>query len=62
MLRELIHLAQLKSLAENSMNCWLSYTLSQPVQFDLAILGLFALEYVGVVHFKTVIGFMRSPN
>ena len=44
MLRELLHIDQIKSLAEGTFNCWLSYTMSQPVQFDLAILAPRPLE------------------
>lgn len=50
MLRELLHTDQLKSIAEEIFNCWLSYTTSQPVQFDLAILLCFLLQYVGFSH------------
>jgi hypothetical protein len=51
MLRELLHIDQIKSLAEGTFNCWLSYTMSQPVQFDLAILACLVLQYVGINHF-----------
>jgi hypothetical protein len=37
-----------RNVAEEALNCWLSYTMSQPVQFDLAVLCLFALQYLGV--------------
>jgi hypothetical protein len=37
-----------RNLAEEALNCWLSYTMSQPVQFDLAVLILFALQYIGI--------------
>jgi hypothetical protein len=37
-----------RNLAEEALNCWLSYTMSQPVQFNLAVLCLFALQYVGI--------------
>jgi hypothetical protein len=37
-----------RNLAEEVLNCWLSYTMSQPVQFDLGVLFLFALQYIGI--------------
>lgn len=36
-----------KSIAENVVNCWLSYSLSQPMEFDLQVLFLFGLQYFG---------------
>jgi hypothetical protein len=62
MLREVLQLVQIKSLAENSVNCWLSYQMSQPVQFDMAILMLFALEYFGLVHIRTIISFTKAST
>ncbi|WP_254153320.1 hypothetical protein [Chryseosolibacter indicus] len=38
----------LKTLAEELINCWLTYAMSQPVTFDLAIIFLFVLEYFGI--------------
>jgi hypothetical protein len=51
MLRELIHIDQVKTFAEGMFNGWLSYAMSQPVQFDLAILLCFVLQYLGVSRF-----------
>lgn len=39
---------QNKSLVQEAVNCWLRYTLSQPVDFDLRIVFLFTLQLVGV--------------
>jgi hypothetical protein len=47
MIREIIDMVPFRSLAQELINCWLSYTMSQPVQFDIALLFLFALQYVG---------------
>lgn len=37
-----------KSLAQEAINCWLRYTLSQPISIDIAILGIFAIQYFGL--------------
>jgi hypothetical protein len=50
MLRELLHIDQVKSTAEEAINCWLSYTMSQPVHFDMAIIACLALQYIGLNH------------
>ena len=37
-----------KSLAQEAVNCWLRYTLSQPISIDISILLLFAIQYFGL--------------
>lgn len=37
-----------KSLAQEAINCWLRYTLSQPVSIDISILMIFAVQYFGL--------------
>ncbi|MDV3308068.1 MAG: hypothetical protein LOY03_04535 [Cyclobacteriaceae bacterium] len=39
---------QNKSLAQEAVNCWLRYTLSQPISIDLPILLFFVAQYFGV--------------
>lgn len=41
------HIEPLRKCAENAMNCWLTYVLSQPVKFDIFALTAFLLHYVG---------------
>lgn len=48
MLRELIHIDQIKTFAEEAFNSWLSYAMAQPVSFDIAILVCFLLQYFGL--------------
>jgi hypothetical protein len=48
MLKEALHIVVTKPLAKDFVNCSLSYVLAQPVEIDLAILGIFVLQYVGV--------------
>jgi hypothetical protein len=55
MLREVVQLVPIKNIAEHGINCWLSYTMSQPVEFDLAIISLFALDYLGLPQVKNAI-------
>jgi hypothetical protein len=54
MLNEIIHIDQIKTLAEEAVNSWLSYTMSQPVYFDLAILVCFFLQYLGLRKLVTI--------
>ncbi|HEY8511917.1 MAG TPA: hypothetical protein VIL31_08160 [Cyclobacteriaceae bacterium] len=37
-----------KSLAQEAVNCWLRYALSQPISIDLPILFFFAAQYFGL--------------
>ncbi|MFO7256576.1 MAG: hypothetical protein DIU61_002715 [Bacteroidota bacterium] len=37
-----------KSLAQEAVNCWLRYALSQPVSIDLPILFFFVVQYFGL--------------
>lgn len=39
----------LKFIMKDLVNCWLSYTLSQPVEFDVAVMLYFLLQYIGVI-------------
>ncbi|HYC87411.1 MAG TPA: hypothetical protein VEB86_19395 [Chryseosolibacter sp.] len=47
MIREFINIEHFKNLTENLLNCWLSYSVSQPIQLDLTILVVFLLQYIG---------------
>lgn len=49
MFREYCTLIQVKTTTEDVLNCWLSYIVSQPVSFDLQILLIFFLEYIGAL-------------
>ena len=66
MLRTIVDIESLKALLEGALNWWLSYTMSQPVSFDLTILFFFLLEYIGatyfVTHIKTAIRSFVSLN
>jgi hypothetical protein len=48
MLREIIHIEHVKNFAEHGLNWWLSYTMSQPVQFDISIIALLTVQYMGL--------------
>jgi hypothetical protein len=37
-----------KSLAQEAVNCWLRYVLSQPISIDLPILIFFIAQYFGL--------------
>jgi hypothetical protein len=62
MLRQIIDMVPFRSLAEEVVNCWLSYTMSQPVQFDLTVLFLFALQYIGARELLFLIRQYKIPN
>lgn len=49
MFRDLIQMAEIKGFTQGLVNCWLSYIVSQPVRFDLDILMIFLMEYIGVM-------------
>jgi hypothetical protein len=55
MLRDLIHIDSLKNVAQEAVNCWLTYAMSQPVNFNLAIIALFILQYTGVDYVKNLV-------
>lgn len=38
-----------KFIMKDIVNCWLSYTLSQPVEFDVAVMLYFLLQYAGII-------------
>ena len=50
MIREIIHIVSSKSVLQEGVNCWLSYTMSQPVNFDLSIISFFMIQYLGITH------------
>jgi hypothetical protein len=37
-----------KMILKDVANCWLSFVLSQPVEFDILILSYFLFEYTGI--------------
>jgi hypothetical protein len=55
MLRDLLHIDSFKNVAEEVVNCWLTYAMSQPVNFNLAVITLFVLQYIGLNHVKNVV-------
>jgi hypothetical protein len=59
MLREIIDIVPIRNFLEEVMNIWLSYTMSQPVYFDIGILFLFALQYLGL---KQIAGLFSSKK
>jgi hypothetical protein len=60
MLREIYHIIPFKNFAEEALNCWLSYTMSQPVSFDIAIVFLFALQYFGIKRMSNLFSLIVS--
>jgi hypothetical protein len=52
MLRDLLHIVPIKNLAEELLNSWLTYATSQPVNFDLTVIGIFVLQYTGFHYLK----------
>ena len=54
MLKGLLHIEQIKNYAEQGLNWYLSYTTAQPIDFDLAIIALFAMQYFGLNHFINI--------
>lgn len=62
MLRELFHIIPIKNTVEQAVNCWLSYTLSQPINVDLAVVGVFIIQYVGFDYIKELISQIRATN
>jgi hypothetical protein len=49
MLRLLYNITSSKALLQEVFNCWLAYATSQPVNFDLKIIIIFACHYFGVM-------------
>jgi hypothetical protein len=47
MIREVIDMISFRSLAEEAINCWLSYAMSMPVSFNLSVIFLFLIQYLG---------------
>jgi hypothetical protein len=47
MIREILNIELFKNIVENTLNCWLSYSISQPIQFDITILMWFLIRYFG---------------
>lgn len=45
-----------KSLAQEAINCWLRYVLSQPISIDLPILFFFVAQYFGLASVASFIG------
>lgn len=45
----------LKFIMKDIVNCWLSYTLSQPVEFDVAVALYFLLQYVGIIQLSALV-------
>jgi hypothetical protein len=41
-------MTDIRSFTEELINWWLSYTMAQPITFDLSIIGLFAIQYIGL--------------
>jgi hypothetical protein len=53
MIRGLLHIEQFKNYIEHFINCWLSYSMSQPVNVDLAMVVFFIFQYFGFRHLET---------
>ena len=49
-----IHITN-KSLAQEAINCWLRYVLSQPISIDLPILLFFIAQYFGLARIASFI-------
>jgi hypothetical protein len=43
-----INLILSNSVVKQFVNCWLAYTLSQPVDFDVSTIFYFFLQYFGI--------------
>jgi hypothetical protein len=54
-LRFIFDINPIKYLAEQCLNCWLGYVLSQPVEFDLTVLFYFMLEYAGIIRVSSLV-------
>lgn len=46
---------QNKSLAQEAVNCWLRYALSQPISIDLPILFFFVAQYFGLTRIASLV-------
>lgn len=44
-----------KSLAQEAINCWLRYALSQPISIDLPILLFFIAQYFGLTRIAVLV-------
>jgi len=60
MLRDLLHITIIKNFVEEIFNAWLTYATSQPVNFDLAVIVFFILQYTGVLYIRNACGKMVS--
>lgn len=55
-----IHPIRSKNLATDFINCWLRYTLAQPVDFDIHALRYFLMQYVGIFKAVALVTQLRS--
>ena len=60
MIREVIDMIPFKNFAEETVNCWLSYTMSMPVSFDLPVIFLFLIQYFGFRQIRDFFAYQRS--
>lgn len=40
------------SIAQDAVNCWLRYALSQPVELDLGMVVVFVLRFLGIPQWR----------
>jgi hypothetical protein len=52
MWKEILYIIQTKPFTKDFINWCLSYTLSQPVELDVAIIMVLVLQYFGFGHLK----------
>jgi hypothetical protein len=60
MMKELCDTIFSKPFTQGFVNCWLSYTLSQPVEIDITILLYFVMQYVGIMKLTDLLEKGRS--
>ena len=46
--RTLLAMFPIRNIIQEIFNCWLSYATSQPVSFDMEVVMIFVLQYVGL--------------
>ncbi|HEY4655139.1 MAG TPA: hypothetical protein VIH22_11535 [Cyclobacteriaceae bacterium] len=49
-----------RSLAQEAVNCWLRYVLSQPVNLDIPILLFFIAQFIGLAKISSLLEQLHS--
>jgi hypothetical protein len=59
-MKTLIQHLKKKSIAQEAVNCWLRFALSQPIDIDIQILLIFTLQYFGLSRISVVLEYLHN--